>query len=388
MSASRQSPSHISAYILTVAYGLLVYCQLTTQDRAYPSDLPLHLEFIRAPEASEAAGYSLLHAICLSLKQMTGLSGNAAVSFSGGAMLAALIFAIHYSIRQVSRWYYANHPEAHPLLVDLLAGSVFILSMVTLPSLFHGSYYLGIFSPNPWHNPTYIFGRCFSIGAFFQFIHILRLQPRQAAWNEYLMLAAWLALSAWGKPSFFITFLPASAIILIWRSRFQLHNVNYAAKAALAFLPALLVLGLINHKIYTSAGATNHVVWLPGDGWGRYTPSIGLSVVLAMPFPLYVLFTRWRNYSDTLTVSGINCLISFLVFLLLAESGSRASHANFAWGYMSGMFFWQIASAEDWFLSGTRPDGVRGWLGTALFWIQLLSGLRYFLALIKGASYI
>jgi hypothetical protein len=45
-------------------------------------------------------------------------------------------------------------------------------------------------------------------------------------------------------------------------------------------------------------------------------------------------------------VAIVNWVISTLVFYFLAEEGTRASHANFAWCYMGGLFFF--------FLGGPR----------------------------------
>ena len=63
--------------------------------------------------------------------------------------------------------------------------------------------YLGTFTPNPYHNATYLAARPFSILAFFSFADILDFYEKENKWfhPKYLMLGTFLFLSQWPNPA-------------------------------------------------------------------------------------------------------------------------------------------------------------------------------------------
>ena len=60
----RRERTKASAFGLSCAYALLVFCQLTTRSEAFASDLQAHVDFVVHPGQGAAAGYSLLHVLC------------------------------------------------------------------------------------------------------------------------------------------------------------------------------------------------------------------------------------------------------------------------------------------------------------------------------------
>lgn len=377
---------HYAAFGLSCAYTLLVFCQLTAQVDAFPSDLPVHLDFVLHPDASPAAGYSLLHVLTGLMLKCTALNGVNARQFAAGAMLVLLVGAAYASMLAVYGYFKRAYPSRAEWIVQGCAVAVFLVSMIILDPVVHGILYLGIFTPNPWHNPTYLFGRFFSILAFCEFVR--RLQPgERATFGRLAWLALVAALSVWGKPSFLIGFLPAALTILGWGWLRRWFPLTEVLKLAAAFVPAVVVLFWIDHKVYAAATAQDQVLLAPGQGWGLYTPSFALSIGLGMLFPLYVVAVRWRDPSRALLTAAVTWAASCAAFLLLAETGSRAAHANFAWCYMSGMFFLHFAAIGDWFLGPPSGHRIVRWIGTALFLLHLLSGVRYFLRVLGGGSY-
>lgn len=380
-----RAPSfHYAAFGLSCVYGLLVFCQLTTRTTAFASDLQAHVDFILHPAGNPAAGYSLLHQLCGWLLAWTGLSGINAQTFASGAMAALLVAVLHGSLHAVHAHFRRIYPERSEWH---LAGCTLAAFLVSMIILFKDVRYLGVFTPNPWHNPTYSFGRYFSILAFFQFVNLLGPGERATA-GRLAALAVFTALSAWGKPSFLIGFLPAAVGVLGWAWLRRWLEPGQALLRAAALLPGVLVLAWIDHKVFASATATDRVILAPGQGWGLYTPNFAMSIALGMLFPLYVLVARLRDLSRTMLTASLTWAASCGAFLLLAESGIRAGHANFAWCYMSGMFFMHLAAIGEWFLRPPVGNPVLRWTGTVLFLMHLLSGLFYFLSLLGGAPYI
>lgn len=383
--AARATGFHCAAFALSCAYALLVFCQLNTRTDLFSSDLGIHAGFIASPGDNPAASYSLLHTLGGWMLGWSGLTGADALLFAGGAMLVLLVAAFHGSQLAVHAYFQRAYPARSEWLVAGCTLAVFLVSMLMLQPWVN-TLYLGIFTPNPWHNPTYVFGRFFSILAFCQFVRLLGPDERPTT-RGVAALAAFTALSVWGKPSFLIGFLPAALAVLGWGAWRRWFTLRPALGLALALVPAVCVLLWIDHKVFASGAATGKVGFAPGRGWGLYTPSFTLSLSMGMLFPLYVLVVRLRHLSRLMLTASATWLASCAAFLLLEESGLRATHANFAWCYMSGMFFMYLGAIAEWFLGTPVSNRLLRWLGTALFLLHLVSGVRYFLRVLAGLSY-
>lgn len=383
---SRLTGFHYAAFVFSCAYALLVFCQLTARTGVFASDLVLHVDFVLNPAGNSAAGYSLLHILCGGMLASTGLTGLDAAVFTSGAMLVLLVAAFYGSLIALHVYFTRAYPERNEWLVSGCTLAVFLASMILLQPFHEGILYLGVFTPNPWHNPTYIFGRFFSILAFCQFVRLLDSKER-ATIGQLIALAAFTAFSVWGKPSFLIAFLPAALAVLGWGWLRRWLASGQILWLAATFLPAVVVLLWIDHKVFASGAPSDKVIFAPGQGWGLYTPSFLMSIALGMLFPLYVLVVKFRNLSRLMLVASATWIASCGAFLLLAESGLRAQHANFAWCYMSGMFFMHLGATAEWLLGAPVRHRALRWIGTAFFLLHLVSGLRYFLRVLTGGTY-
>ena len=88
--------------------------------------------------------------------------------------------------------------------------------------------YLGVFTPNPFHNATYMAARPFAILAFFKYGELLPVYEQPNAVREhkrdYILFAIYLLLATMTKPSFTIVLVGAAGILMLWRmfrSRFR-----------------------------------------------------------------------------------------------------------------------------------------------------------------------
>ena len=374
------------AFTLVCAYAFLVYCQLGGLGENYPADTRLHLDFVLHPGSSDAAGYSLLHAVCGGLISLVSPSASDLIIVGGGLLMVLLVAAFHYSVNIVHGYWLFRYPATGAPKIALLVAAVFVVSMLFLMPLINMSY-IGVFTPNPWHNPTFNFARVFSIVTFVCFLRLTDPEIKHWSTGGLVLFTVSATLSMWAKPSFMMTLGPAMGLVVLagWiRGRISRQEVG---QLAACLVPAVVALWLVHQSVYGKDEASGAVVFAPGRIWGLYSKSITLSVVLALAFPLYVFAVRIRRLSYTFTFAFVNLVLSFLVFFCLAEEGPRASHANFVWSYMGGLFFFFLVAIEEWFL---RPFEGKRWVhhaGTVLFFAHLASGGRYLWGMLQGGSY-
>lgn len=384
-------PNHhfrTTAFWVAMLYAFLVHCQLSMHVGAYASDMGLHLGFVLDPASNEAAGYSLFHTVSGLLAQLFPASTDFRISVVAGVMMMVLAGALYHSLVLVYDDWSRRYPEVNSWRLSGLVLSVFLVSMIVLLPLI-GSFYVGVFTGNPWHNPTYLYARWFTIIAFIWFLRTSDPEKGRdnASWLNLLVFTTAMGLSIWAKPSFMLTLGPAFGVaLLIWAIRGQLAW-GIVFRVTMALLVALAVLLIIRHRIYADPQVTNAVVLRPGLVWGQYTPSYVQSLLLAASFPAFVTLLRWRKLSPALLVATINWVFATAAFYLLAEEGPRALHANFAWCYMGGLFFWFLAAIGEWFLKPSTEAKWLRWAGCLLFAAHLISGIRYWLIILRGGGY-
>ncbi|HWA26776.1 MAG TPA: hypothetical protein VG734_14050 [Lacunisphaera sp.] len=380
---------HTVAFWCTCVYVFLVHNQMWTRDGAYASDTAGHANYVLQPGQAELSGYSLLHTICGVFYGLPNVAEANHFMIAAGVMTLLLAGAFYHSLLLVHGYWTEKYPGATGSRIPVLTVTAFVVSMILLVPWVHSAY-LGVFTGNPWHNPTYSFARVFAIGAVLAFLRLT--DPEKAAAGisvtGYLVLATAATLSAWSKPSFMLTLGPTFGLValLAWlRGKMTWTQVW---RLAACLVPTVVVVLIIRQKIFAHPGASNAVVIRPGLVWGHYASSYALALAFGAGFPLYVAAVRWRSISPGLFVGLVNWVVSALVFYLFAEDGSRALHANFAWSYMGGLFFFFLFAMEEWFLRSTTDRTWLRWVGLALFVAHGLSGLRYLLIILGGGSYL
>lgn len=255
--------------------------------------------------------------------------------------------------------------------------------------------YLGTFTPNPYHNATYLAARPFSILAFFLFADILTFYENENRWihPKYLCFSLSLLLTTLAKPSFTLVLVSAAGIIMLWRllsCRFQ--KVKAFFQMGIWFIPTFLVLLYQFKNVFRPDSATGSGV---GFGfltaWSTVTDNIPLSLLLGMAFPLTVLLFALiqRQIPSLLKFSWQFFLTALLTLVFLYEKGYRLPHVNFAWGYMYGLFFTYTVSliilAKNTLLhrQPTWQLGIQ-WI---VFGLHLICGLDYFRVLLQGGLF-
>ncbi len=265
---------------------------------------------------------------------------------------------------------------------------------------------LSPFSLNPLHNPTYLAVRPFSVLCFClvadiwgkqrdEGYHGIFFRVENGLKKYYIALSVILFLSAAAKPTFAEMFIPSVGLMmLIYWGREALKKDGSGRKAFgqllalfITALPAIIYI-LIQFFAYFIFGGSY------GDGgslvitpflyvWGLFTENVGLSLLLAMAFPLFVFLLDSRNILQSLMgkLALFSFAVSFLEAAFLGES-TKLTHGDFLWPMISGMLLVYLAALADLIaLEGEDEESPvkRGLLLIAwgLFGVQVLCGVLY-----------
>lgn len=334
-------------------------------------------------------------------------------------MAAAVALVILNSLSVVFAKYYANQvllPEAskRPLVtrmgITLLVFALFFVAMLHFPDgrYIPGIYsrYRGVFSPNPYHNATYMAARPFSIVVFFLFARLLKVYEEKFVWKDSVLFGIFLFLATVAKPSFTFVFVPAAGLIMLYRLiRGKFSKFGNAVKLGLCFVPTFCAL---LYQFFGVFGPTPEGESGIGFGiaraWSYHCDNIPLAMVLGLAFPLAVLVLNWKELKRNgyYRLSWQLMAVSLVEVLVLYEKGFRESHMNFCWGYMCGMFFVFFSSVlllfeksrEALRICKTEPEKkkviLNGVLVTGqwiLFLAHLICGVCYFLRMYGGGTF-
>ena len=360
------------------------------------NDIILHVEIIEAwcgdREALPAnfGFYKVVHLISgftcnlrtllLTASLVLGLAWGATVFVSG--RLAKYVLAVHGE--ELVR----EHSTIRTTVLILLAA---VCSCLLFPLPVSTSvWYLGLLPPNVYHNSTIISALPFGIAAFA--IGVRRLTTATVSDPRTdLLLASLLVLGTAFKPSFAFAFLPAYGLIFAWKVRFQ---VAALLPLILSLLPvSLFILWQLvwtNQHQGVNVDGPSHLV-LGLAGWHTFLPNYQLGHVVAcaissfaLPILAYVMRPDWlRKLAHLLAVLCV--FMAMAVFMLVHETGLRASHGNFTWQVVAAnhILHW-VVLLETCFWSPTtvaqkwRRRIIMGFAG-----LEILCGVAFLIHLVR-----
>ena len=238
------------------------------------------------------------------------------------------------------------------VLVSLLAVSLFFVSMLYPPK---GIYlpgikfnYLGVFSPNPFHNATYMAARPFTILAFLWYVKLLQGYEEGVKLKDCILFSVFLLIATMTKPSFTLVMVSTAGLIMLYRLiRSGFRNFVPTVQLGLTFVPTFIDLLYQYSGVFVpEEGAEGGVGFCFGEVWANVCDNIPLAVCLLVAFPLLMLTLNFRELkTNTLyRFSWQLFLLGLAEAFFLYEKGFRKFDFNFSWGYMCGAFFCHFGS--------------------------------------------
>lgn len=377
----------------------LFYHQTTGSEALYHSDMKAYILEMQGLDS----GYSFPYPVFFKLSAFFDIfvSPELAVAIAtlvlnSGAMIIMKLALNHYALKQMENAF-TTHKWLAGALISLISISLFFISMlfppqgIYLPGIKYN--YLGVFSPNPFHNATYMAARPFAILAFLWYAKLLDTYENGGTnWRDYILFSVFLLLTTMTKPSFTIVLVGTAGLIMLWRMlRSKFKNFLPTIQLGITFIPTFIDL-LYQYKgvFVPDAGEEGGVGFTLGKIWALYCDNLPLAICLAVGFPLSVLVLNYKDLkTNTLfRFSWQIYLMSFAMAFFLYEKGFRWADFNFSWGYMYGIFF-AFVGAVCVLLNKTGEK--RKWWWLALQWLPLLwhiaCGIYYFAGIARGAMY-
>lgn len=286
------------------------------------------------------------------------------------------------------------------LLRAAVSGLVFSLFLVSmLFPLSGGSFpgiqgrYKGVFSPNPYHNATYLAARPFAIVCFFRFAELLKDYEKSFSWKKGIVFSVFLLLATMTKPSFTFVLVGTAGVIMVYRLlKSGFRNFKESVCLGICFLPTFCDLlyqfmGVFGPREGEETGVG--FGWL--KAWSYHCDNVPLAIVLALGFPLVTALIHHKEIrKNTLYRFSLQlAAMSLFMAMLMYEKGFRLPDMNFSWGYMYGMFFAFTGAAVVMVRGTLKKD--RKWYLLAAEWIMYLlhlgCGLLYFKNSLAGFMY-
>lgn len=424
---SKKLDKIIFPVLLVIYTGVMLYLFLMQcfQVPDFVSDMPDYVNHVAGIQGNYEFPYPLMFVLARILAVFLGAPAAVAVVT---ALLngAAVMVTKHYmecrlrdqavcSIAEGGTSAEGADGRGTELTATFLTFALFLLGNLYSPknTAFFGFDYayrcMGIYTPNPIWNATYLAARPFAVICFFEACRVLSLlgvryqqgntvakisEAKAFPWRESLPFAVSLFLTTLTKPSYTMVVMPAMAVIMLIqliRSRGRdFFDLFYLCAT---MLPTVFVL------LYQFGGVfegTNAMGEETGIGfafagvWSNYSSNIPLSIVMGMALPIGVLLLNGKELKTNryYCFAWLNYLVATVMFLCLYEKGFRMLHANFSWGYMYGMFvvflmtlLLMIKNTIGWRRSWKVVFVLAEW---AVFLYHLVCGVNFLLYALQG----
>lgn len=331
----------------------------------------------------------LWHSLVYVVVKLTGLRVEIAAGIVSGAIIVLTFLIAYWAMRRVM-------PHVEGTVTALFCLILHLAAAIYVP-WFNREPYLGQGSPNVWHNPTTIMVRPIALLVFLLVTaEVLKCREQEfekgISVGKGILIAILLVLSCLAKPSFVQIFYPAIlTLMVLWLIVYHRKNLKLALELLFVCVPSLIVMILqFIVSFYSDNKSSGGITIAPFQVAGLRTDSIPISLLLVTAFPLLMLVLAAIRKKVTWSegFAWILYLWGLLWKLLLAETGERATHGNFTWGFILGLYlvwFVGIRSYLDLYwndLMTGKKRGVGFVLSTIVLALHLISGVYYIIYLV------
>ena len=381
---------------------LLFHRQTTTVTESYKSDMMAYIREMLGTETKYSFPYPVFFKVGAFFHLFTKSPAFAiALATAVLNVLALVISKLSLNTFCASE----KKPLLSRVLVTATVFALFLSSMLYLrpmPKLGISWNYLGVFSPTPWHNATYLAARPFMILAFLwgaklldRYEQVRTLRDLRENGRDYALFSAFLLLATMTKPSYTIVHLGAAGLIMVWRFlRSKGQNLVPSLYLGLCYLPTFADLLYQYRGVFVpESGAEGGIGFGFLTVWSQYTRNLPCAILQAVCFPLVVLWFHKKELQThtRLRFSWQIWLMGFAMAALLYEKGFRIYDFNFSWGYMCGIFLVFFTSGEmlirDLLTGKDRRQRLFALAEALALAAHLCCGIRYFLTLLSGEIY-
>ncbi len=339
-----------------------------------PVDWPHHVKFALDPEIGLPTNF-LLHILI----RIFGESSLVLAGIAASAKTACLLIVFKVFLRSSSPLRGAGLATG-----VALAMPVFFLSLDPRP-------YLGTFSPNLAHNPTYILMLPFALGLWFVFSRqLFKWNSREINRVRPLWLIGFASLSvvtALAKPSFHLALIPTAmvlcAIVLIKTPN---HLVRLLTLGVALSLPILLQMFALSGLLPFHVMESSFII-APFQALAIHVKDPAGALISSLLFPILVAPLAFqKNQKGTFFAWSLILFASALIIaILFAEAGHRIAHANFYWSIYAAVFIVFVESAVllDQILERRSNPTIR-FTASIVLGMHAIAGILYLVALAAG----
>ena len=304
----------IFAVLLVVYTGVMLYLFVMQcyEVPVFRSDMPDYVNEVRGIQGN----YEFPYPLFFTLAKIIALVVEAPMAVAiVTAMLNSLgvCVAKYYMDREVKDGLNVEQWSRGKLLaldvsITVMTFALFLLGNLYSPknTAFFGFDYayrcMGIYTPNPIWNATYLATRPFTIVCFFEAAKVLKNYQINFSWKDCFPFAASLFLMTITKPSYTMVLVPLMGIMLLVD---LVGSRGKSFKNAFFLCVTMIPTGL--HLLYQFFGVftgTNAKGEETGIGiafakvWSNFSKNIPLSIVMGMALTLGVLVLNYKAFRE------------------------------------------------------------------------------------------
>lgn len=370
---------------IVVAFILLIFAASTTYlffNQAtgnFYSDLETHIKYaLNGSYQYSITGmiYKLIH---------NYLGGN-----FGIAIFLSVISIINIYLTYKVLEYFVK--EKNQFLLFIYAVLLNFVIAIYIPFVFQ-NWVAGIQEPTEWHNSTYICMKPLGELAILLYFNIEKDYLKKIDIGKYILFCIVLIIANSVKPNFIAVFAPTMLVFLIIdfikniKDIKAIRNIIIFGCAVLISLPVLLYQ---QNVLY--ADNSNSTIQLGFMTVLKcYNERPIFSLLQSAAFPIFILITNLKTIMKERKYCFVFVLniVALSQYIFLEETGKRAIHGNFAWGYSFSLMIAFITSVALISNSKKLENRTKAYyiIGYTLLALHVLSGLIYFGRLLLGYIY-